>query len=43
MEVAVAQMPRFSRVEEGMAWLLGRVPRVDLLVLPEYWLGARAL
>jgi predicted amidohydrolase len=41
--MAVAQMPRFSRVEEGVAWLLERVPRVDLLVLPEYWRGARAL
>ncbi|ABP50842.1 MULTISPECIES: carbon-nitrogen hydrolase family protein [Pyrobaculum] len=43
MRVAVAQVRRFGTVAEAVRWLLATAQPADLLVLPEYWLGTRAL
>ncbi|ABO09137.1 carbon-nitrogen hydrolase family protein [Pyrobaculum calidifontis] len=43
MRIAVGQTPRFRGIEEGVEWLLSRLPRADVLILPEYWVGTRPL
>jgi len=39
MRLILAQTPRFNSYVEGVKWLLGELPRGDVLVLPEYWTG----
>ncbi|MEM1568906.1 MAG: carbon-nitrogen hydrolase family protein [Thermofilaceae archaeon] len=40
MRIGVGQTPRFDDVDKAAEWLLRRAVSVDLLVLPEYWVGA---
>lgn len=42
MRIALVQMPRVG-LGEGVRWLLERLPRADVVVLPEYWLGRSVL
>ncbi|MEZ0319366.1 MAG: carbon-nitrogen hydrolase family protein [Pyrobaculum sp.] len=37
--MGIGQTPRFNDVEKAVEWLLRRAASVDLLVLPEYWVG----
>ncbi|KUO86802.1 MAG: nitrilase [Thermoproteus sp. JCHS_4] len=43
MRLALIQSPRFSSPANGLRWLMDNMPRADLAVLPEYWVGTAPL
>lgn len=43
MRIGIGQTPRFNDVDKAVEWVLRRAVEADLLVLPEYWVGTKAM